>query len=78
MISSEKQRQRFVGGRARWCIAGMLVMFVSCFTLPGCGGPSKGELAKQDEQGKQTNEAAMNRMIQEQGKAGGTGGAGGK
>jgi hypothetical protein len=55
----------------------MLIGVASLCTLTGCGGPSKEEKARQDEQGKQTNEAAMKRMLQEQGRPAGPTGAGG-
>ena len=78
MSVMEELRPRFVVERIRSCIACVLIVFAALFTLSGCGGPSKEETARQDEQGKQSNEAAMKRMLQEQGKAGGTPGAGGK
>jgi hypothetical protein len=77
MIVSEKQGRRFVG-RSGSYIACVLVIFGSLFALPGCGGPSKEDTAKQDEQGKQTNDAAMKRMMQEQGKPAPTPATGGQ
>lgn len=53
--------------RVRLCSAVLLMASLSLFALSGCGGPNKEEVAKQDEQGKQTNDAAMKRMMGEQG-----------
>jgi hypothetical protein len=78
MILSEKQGRRIVTGRIWSYIACVLAIFSSLFTLPGCGGPSKEETAKQDEQGKKTNDEGMKRMMQEQGKPVGTPNAGGQ
>ena len=69
-LRSGGQRQRIAAGRVRACIACVLVIGVSLFTLPGCGGPSQEDTAKQDEQGKKANEEAMSRMLKEQGKPG--------
>ena len=78
MILLEKRGRRIMAGQIGACIACTLALLLSLFTLSGCGGPSKQEQAKQDEEGKQTNEAAMKRMIQEQGKGGGMPGQGGR
>jgi hypothetical protein len=78
MIVFEEQGRRIVVGRIGLCLAFMLILFLALFSLSGCGGPSKEEQAKLDEQGRQTNEAAMKRMIQEQGRPGGAPGAGGR
>lgn len=84
MIVLEKQGRRSVKARIVSSLACILIVFGALFVLPGCSGPSKEEQAKQDVQGKQTNDAAMQRMMQEQGKPGampgggaGTPGAGG-
>ena len=53
--------------RVRLCFVGLLIAGISLFALPGCGGPNKEEVAKQDEQGKKANDDAMKRMMGEQG-----------
>jgi hypothetical protein len=45
------------------CVVACFVLFL--FAFSGCG-KSKEETAKEDAQGKQTNEQAMNRMLTEQ------------
>jgi hypothetical protein len=64
MVGRRMQRCRRTLPRARAVYAVALVAAV-LLALPGCG-KSKEETAKEDAAGKQTNEQAMNRMIQEQ------------
>lgn len=71
----DKKGQRTPVGRIGSRVVCVAAVFASLFALPGCQ-PSKEEQAKQDEQGKQTNEDAMKRMMQEQGKMGGMGAGG--
>jgi hypothetical protein len=69
MILSKKRHAPLVSGDARTRLFCVLIVLISLFALPGCGGgPSKEEQSKLDVQGKQTNEEAMKRMMQEQGK----------
>jgi hypothetical protein len=68
MIPSKKRHARLVSGYARTRLFPTLIVLTSLFVLPGCsGGPSKEEQSKLDAQGKQTNEDAMKRMMQERG-----------
>jgi uncharacterized protein YceK len=77
MRFSGDQRLRSETIRLRSLIVVFLVVFGTLITLSGCSGPSTEETARQTEEGKQTNEDAMKRMINEQGRLnpqpGGTG-----
>lgn len=78
MILREKQGRQMAKSRKSARFACLFALVGALFTLAGCSGaPSKEEQTKLDEQGKQTNEAAMQRMMQEQGRPGAMPGAGG-